>query len=162
MSNHEVSPTAAAELLASIRSQATTNHFQHADDAAFMEERDLTAAGKYQIRERILIERAVIRKAVSDLIAEGYAIQVHNGEELAVNGTRDAATVMAAIMQTDEDRLYLLNVEGPAYAPKMTRAGWVHLVYGNDGWDVVSDYTTNLGNALTGAGDLADALGEAL
>ena len=27
---------------------------------------------------------------------------------------------------------------------KINSIGWVYLVFGNDGWDVISDYTTNL------------------
>jgi hypothetical protein len=42
------------------------------------------------------------------------------------------------LMSTDEDYLMV-------YEPgKKERLGWIHLVYGNDGYDVVSDYTTNL------------------
>jgi len=37
-------------------------------------------------------------------------------------------------------------------------SGWVYFVYGNDGWDVVSDYTTNLEAVLKGSGELAERL----
>jgi hypothetical protein len=37
--------------------------------------------------------------------------------------------------------------------------GWVRFVYGNDGWDVVSDYTTNLEPHMKNADKLADYYG---
>lgn len=40
------------------------------------------------------------------------------------------------------------------------RIGWVRMIYGNDGWDVMADYTTNLEDVLTDANKLADKLEE--
>lgn len=34
--------------------------------------------------------------------------------------------------------------------------GWVYVVMGNDGWDVISDYTTNLEPLMSGANRLAE------
>jgi hypothetical protein len=34
--------------------------------------------------------------------------------------------------------------------------GWVFFVYGNDGWDVVNDYTTNLEFIMQCANKIAD------
>ena len=39
--------------------------------------------------------------------------------------------------------------------------GWVYLVYGNDGWDVLADYTVNLGPSMQPANELSDQILEA-
>ncbi len=44
---------------------------------------------------------------------------------------------MRHVRRTDEDVLHF----GYDGQPSL---GWVYLVYGNDGYDVVNDYTTNL------------------
>lgn len=41
------------------------------------------------------------------------------------------------MFQTDEDFIYLYSQDG-------ARCGWFRLIYGNDGWDVVNDYSTNM------------------
>ena len=43
---------------------------------------------------------------------------------------------MAAMFSTDEDYLYVHKGK--------EKAGWVRFIYGESGWDVICDYTTNL------------------
>lgn len=85
------------------------------------------------------IERQVLVPLVEDILAAGYAIAVWDGDNFAIKASRDEETIFAAMASTDEDRLYL-------YEPGKdgARLGWIYLVYGNSGWDVVSDYTTNI------------------
>jgi len=66
---------------------------------------------------------------------------------------------MRAIMTTDDDML-LFNASTASGAPEDKMVGWVRLIYGNDGWDVVNDYTTNLETLMAGATALADKLEE--
>src|SRR3546814_19107852 len=60
---------------------------------------------------------------------------------------------MAAMFATDEDYLFAMK---PDEAGKMERQGYARLIYGNEGWDVMSDYTTNLESELGGAEAEAD------
>lgn len=113
------------------------------------------------IRQRIIIERAVVRRAVSDLLAKGYALRVNYGgdEGYGCERTTDLATIMCAIQACDEE---LLNV----YAP-IPEAGWrmvstIYLVYGNDGWDVIADHGMSIADDLAGASELADAIADAI
>ena len=59
-----------------------------------------------------------------------------------------AKVVLDAMFAADEDYL-LVHKDG-------RQIGWVYFVYGNDGWDVVSDYTVNLEDLMKGANELAD------
>jgi len=47
------------------------------------------------------------------------------------------------------------------YACKGTeRIGWIRLTFGNDGYDLISDYTVNLGYVIKPALELADFWGD--
>lgn len=89
------------------------------------------------VKMRQEVERKIATALVEESLRVGYAVSVDNGEE-ETKPMRRASTILKAMFQTDEDRLYM-------YTPGSdTRIGWVYFVYGNDGWDVISDYTTNL------------------
>jgi hypothetical protein len=87
-----------------------------------------------------------MRRTVTDALNAGFALSVDNGEELSAPTTK-RKEILGAMMQCDEDRLY--------YHKDAELVGWVYFVYGNDGWDVISDYTTNLESFLKGADELS-------
>lgn len=103
------------------------------------------------LETRQAIERQIIDRIVTDALAAGYQLSVDDGGEITVSRSTDHAAIMAAVMTTDEDYLRVSKAGEPI-------SGWVRLVYGNDGWDVVCDHTTNLSELLTGASDEADRL----
>jgi hypothetical protein len=96
------------------------------------------------VRCRQGIERVIIRRFVKTALRYGYAISVFDGEETTVKRSLDASVIMKAIMTTDEDFLELFRLNE---SPK--RQGWVRLIYGNSGYDVINDYTTNLEYLMT-------------
>lgn len=97
---------------------------------------------------RIQTERRIISRFVTDAIAAGYTVSVNNGEVTTVKKSVDLKTVMDAIQTTDEDILVLHFND--------KRFGWVHMVYGNGGTDVIADYTTKLEGLMKGVQRLAD------
>ena len=104
------------------------------------------------VQTRQGIERQIIERIVKDALAAGFQITVDDGgDEPSLKRSTDQDAIMAAVMLTDEDRLYYSQ-------PGQPLQGWVRLVYGNDGWDVVCDYTTNLEPLLAGANAEADRL----
>jgi adenylosuccinate synthase len=109
-----------------------------------------------RIAQRIHVERAIVRAFVEAVLKahEGYTLRVHDGEEFATEKTRDTDEIMKAIMSTDEDHLYVY--EGSR------RVGYLYLVYGNSGWDVMSDYTDipEFKSFVLPADNLADAFDE--
>lgn len=87
--------------------------------------------------KRIRIEKRIVRTVVTEAHRLGYEFIIDNGggldEEITTSGV---SQTMKEMMATDDDRLYITK-DGLS-------VGWVHFVYGNDGWDVISDYTVNL------------------
>ncbi len=104
-------------------------------------------------QERQSVERRVVEAAAQGLVDAGFSIAVYDGEELVTDVTDDVSSVMEALFATDEEFLYAYNGDGK-------HVGWVHLVYGNSGWDVISDNTDNLEDALIAATELADEIAD--
>lgn len=90
--------------------------------------------------KRIGTEIRIVKRTVDALIKAGYWLNVDNGgdtEELD-EPTQDREALHKVLGETDDERIMVYRaVDGPLCA-------WVLLVYGNDGWDVISDYTTNI------------------
>ena len=107
------------------------------------------------VETRQKIERQIARSTAKDLIAAGYSVVVFDGEEIALEASKDVGAIIAAMFSTDEDYLFAMT---PTEGGAMARAGWVRFIYGNDGWDVINDYTTNLETALAATTALADQL----
>lgn len=126
------------------------------EDKAFFERSKVT--DKALIR-RMTMERMVIRRFARGALDKGYQLRVYNGEGWECPRTSDLAVVMNAIMATDEEGLHV-------YAPNAaSESGWyrigaITLVYGNDGYDVMADYSVKLDDLglMAEANELADKL----
>jgi hypothetical protein len=116
------------------------------------------------VTRRQKVERSIVSRAVSDLLAAGYTLAVSQGDERPEPATTHKATIMKQLGNCDEDRLlvYQPTRVPPAHATGREFApfGWVFLVYGNDGWDVLADFTGNLESVLAPATALAWWLSE--
>lgn len=88
------------------------------------------------VKRRQKVEVAIIKATVKALLAEGFSLSVFDGEEDSPIST-DTKAVHNALYNTDEDYLNVFLKDDKAY-------GWVRFVYGNDGWDVINNYTVNL------------------
>jgi hypothetical protein len=99
------------------------------------------------------MEYMIVRRALRDLTKAGYEMYaVENdwpGEELTRN-----------IRDDKESLLYLFNLDQEyVFVRKDGRdAGWVFFVFGEDGWDVICDYTVNLEDALAVTNGLSERL----
>lgn len=76
----------------------------------------------------------IVKTLVGEALKRNFTVSVFDSEEWTVKKSSDKAEIMDAIFTTDMDTLALHRADG-------TRVGNVLLVYGNDGPDVVSDYT---------------------
>jgi hypothetical protein len=107
------------------------------------------------VKMRQRVEKIIVRAVVNAAVAAGYSVAVDNGgDEYEYKGA-DRRACLATMFATDDERLYLFTAEQAARGFKRS-AGWVYFVYGNSGWDVISDYTTNLENLLAPALKLAE------
>ena len=94
------------------------------------------------IKRRIEVERKIVKRTVSALLEAGFVLSVFDGEEESAKTGTDYKMLHDALMETDEDYLFVWQ-DG-----EKQRFGWVKFVYGNDGPDVINDYTTNLEDVL--------------
>lgn len=86
--------------------------------------------------KRMEMERRMASALVKAILDRGYTVSVDNGEDWAISRSRSYRAVMDALWQTDEE--YVL-----AYSADGKRAGTFFLVYGNDGYDLIADFTDN-------------------
>ena len=96
------------------------------------------------VKLRIELEKKIAAAVAEGLIGAGYLITVNDGEEDVLFDSKDPAAIAAAMMSTDEDYFYVSKEPSAG----KTWFGWVRFIYGNDGYDVVSDYTVNLENPV--------------
>lgn len=104
------------------------------------------------VKMRQEVERKIATKVIDDALAAGYALNtdISDGPELA-SPTSDRKTIIDSMFLGDKDRLLFYKKDGK------DPIGWVYFIYGNDGWDVISDYTVNLEEILKGANVIVDS-----
>lgn len=77
---------------------------------------------------------AIVHRLVKEALTRGFTVSVFDSEEWTVKKSTNENEIREALFTTDMDTLCLRRADG-------SRIGNVLLVYGNDGPDVVSDYT---------------------
>jgi hypothetical protein len=88
------------------------------------------------LAKRISAEKRMCVALVTACLKRGFAVSVCDGEEWTVTRSTDKATILAALFSTDDDLIAIRDAAG-------NKAGWFRLIYGNDGHDVVSDFSAN-------------------
>lgn len=109
------------------------------------------------LETRIDIEKQIFAKVVDSLLAAGFELRLYDGEAFCTTHCTDRQIIIDASMSTDDDLLCVYNhIYDTSH--KRERHGWVQFIYGNDGYDVIHDYTTNIEDQIRPAMDLADEL----
>lgn len=98
--------------------------------------KDVTPA----VARRRAVEIEIIKATVEALLAAGFQLSVFDGEDTSPIST-DPKVIHDALYNTDEDYLHVFQKTDEHH---LGNFGWVRFVYGNDGWDVINDYTVNL------------------
>lgn len=108
-----------------------------------------------QLQTRINIERKIVSRIVKDALANDYKVSVFDSEEYVLKRSQSYKAIMEACFSTDDDTLVIRDNAGEYI-------GSIALIYGNCGYDVVSDYTYNetMETLLSGAFKLANKLEE--
>jgi hypothetical protein len=103
--------------------------------------------------QRIGVEVDIVTRTVDALLAAGYALATEHGDGLLpAVPTRNRAAMLGELMEVDDE--YIM-----AYTPgRDGHFGWVRFVYGNGGYDVISDYSVNLETTLEPVNAYADSL----
>lgn len=82
---------------------------------------------------RIAVERRIAATCIELALKAGYRITV---DETDIAHSDDASEILNSMATMDEDKLRFHKDDH--------YCGWVFFVYGNDGWDVINDYTMTL------------------
>lgn len=85
---------------------------------------------------RLYCERAMLITLVHEALKGGNMISVYDGEEWCVKKSTDKQAIHLGLFTTDSDNIVVRNKDGD-------RLGAFWLIYGNDGYDVISDYSVN-------------------
>lgn len=107
------------------------------------------------------VERKIITSFVQSALAKGYQLAVslergYDTDEMLL-GSRNRKEIVNAAMAGDDAHIFVQEADGPIVEDgKVVSIGWVYVVLGNDGYDVISDYTVNLEPLMQGANRLAD------
>lgn len=89
-----------------------------------------------EIAHRQKLERTIVETIVREAIRKGYSISGFDGEDDIFQRLTNVDEIMKNMMHVDEETLTFHRPDG-------TYAGFVFLVYGNDGWDAISDHTAS-------------------
>ncbi|MCW5679587.1 hypothetical protein [Rhizobium sp.] len=92
--------------------------------------------GERALARRLKAEKRMSVALVTACLKRGFVISVSDGEDWPVKRSENKAEILAALFSTDEDVIVIRTEDG-------VKAGWFQLIYGNDGHDVVSDYSSN-------------------
>ena len=93
-------------------------------------------------RIEVYIAHALLVKLFNHA-SQVYSVRVYNGEEFEAR-TQSVEATLKAMFASDEDRVYVDKLAGVIGSKKAWHnVGWIYFVYGNDGWDVISDHTDN-------------------
>jgi len=115
----------------------TTAHMHHIDPS---------------VTRRQKVEQRIASALVSSLLGRGYSLAVAQGGEDEGLATTNKRRILALLGECDEDYLFV-------YSPHLVpRIGWVRLIYGNDGNDVIADYSCNLEPEIAPVSAFAETL----
>ncbi len=101
-------------------------------------------------RARARMEVEIVNRILADAEKAGYSMAIIENEDEPDDYYPN--DLKGQLFNLDECHL--------AFHKDGKRIGWVYLVFGNSGYDLISDYTVNLEEFLKGANDLADHLEE--
>lgn len=122
--------------------------------------RDRTLLPACPTCNRIAVEYRIVKRTVGALLEAGFTLNVFNGgDENELPDPTDKRPALLAVLGATDDE-YLMVFSKPEPETEYLNRGWVRFVYGNDGWDVISDYTTNLEGVLKPVLDYADSISD--
>jgi len=98
---------------------------------------------------RIEVERKIVRAFVTSALDAGYRLSVSLERGFDVDemllGSTNRSEIINEAFAGDECHIFVHAPTGDLVEDgEINSIGWVQFVYGNEGWDVLSNYTTNL------------------
>jgi hypothetical protein len=107
-----------------------------------------------EVAIRQVIERTIVTAVVEDALAAGYALQ----EDEDGITTQDKQDILELLFNLDDAYVHIISIENQDGDIVTNSVGWVRFVFGNDGWDVISDYSLNIEPLIQRALDMGDKI----
>ena len=111
---------------------------------------------------RMAMEKEVVEAVIDALLAAGYEIQVDDGFDVESRASTNKDDVIGALFSKNERGYWTCNFdEADLLAQKAQpphHTSFVRLVFGNNGWDVISNYGMALDEILKPAMEVCDRL----
>jgi hypothetical protein len=113
------------------------------------------------IKMRQEVERKIVGALVRRLLKEKFRLTVsaergYDIDELLL-GSVDYKTIMDRAFDLDDCHIFVHAADGELVDDgRLVAEGWFYLVFGNDGYDVISDYTTGVEPYMTEANAISD------
>ena len=104
------------------------------------------------VKHRIAVEKQIAFAIIDSLVSAGFLVEINDGEGIVVEPTKNEEVLKGGLHTTDEDLLVAYRVDAIG---SLKRMGWVQLIYGNLGWDIIADNTTTMEQFLEPAVELS-------
>lgn len=111
--------------------------------------------------QRIAVEHEIVKRVVDALLAAGFYLRTDEKDDPRPQvPSKDRAAIIKEIAEVDDEFLAVFReIPSPDRDVLVARPdGWVRFVYGNDGWEVICDYTVNLEPVLQPILDYCETL----
>lgn len=98
-------------------------------------------ARHFDLTARLATELKIAKFIIRHALKQGFVVSVNDGEEWVLKQSDDFSTILNAMFSTDEDGLMIRDprkMDDRGHAIKVVH---IVLIYGNEGWDVVSDWS---------------------
>jgi hypothetical protein len=92
------------------------------------------------VEQRQDIEKQIVSTLVEQALKRDFFISVWDGEEWALRFSTNQEAIMKEMFATDEEML-VFHCQSDVQGLDPRRLGTATLIYGNSGWDVISDYS---------------------
>jgi len=107
-----------------------------------------------EVAIRQVIERTIVTAVVEDALAAGYALQEDEDGLITI----DAKEMLDLLFNLDDAFVHFIAVGEEDGVKIEDSIGWVRFVFGNDGWDVISDYSLTVEPILARANLISDKI----
>lgn len=108
--------------------------------------------------QRLAVEQDIVEQSIKALFMAKFQVAIENGDDERLGpftyqpeiGMQASADIVLAEMFVTDDEYLIVREDGQDF-------GWVRFVYGNSGYDVISDYTTNFEDVLSAVNAYAES-----
>ncbi len=110
----------------------------------------------HKVYFRQAMEKVICRKILTEGVAAGYCFTIDDGDteegHEIYNHSIDVDGMMKELFNLDDAHIWVHDGE--------KQLGWIRIIFGNSGWDCISDYRTSLDDFLKPINDMAEKFDE--